>query len=964
MNTATAESAALYRLADLMHTPGTEWFFVTADQQTADAITATGAVATYNPNGPGSWATLNPETDVPCIPNRRWCTIPASEAPADLAAAAEAAIYFDMFARRYDQVADVRILSQPFAPDLAQPADAQKAVLVALAASAFRVEPPMSWKGDIEGIVATVIAAGISPLTFLQTIHGDTGFLETRCFTQDKNAALRRQHFYPLPLAAMPDLPISTHDCYHGAAPRFKAGGTANDVQETLSVWLDVDFKCFANSEADALAALHRLGPLAPSIIAHSGHGLQPYWLFREPTAIAVAIPIMDRLRAAVNPALDNVSDAPRILRIPGTFNHKNGENLPVRIVYWNPARQFNPDDFDILPKSHPTPRPAELPPVTPAPGIDPAAILAGIPAGKRNDTLFRYACSLANRVPISEATILLRAAAAAARPPYPSDQGEESPDDMVRRVYSSYRAPADGLPTIRINDRPPREIADAAIAALHQTNEPPTLFCREIALVRVIRGKDQRAVVSRVGEAEMRERLTRAANFAKVGKLGAKPANPPPKLPSDLLAADPQRWPFPALVGVIESPALRPDGTIIEIPGYDAATRLYYAPDPTIQQCPVPANPTVEDARQAAALLEEVIGDFPFAEPASKANALALPLTPIIRPAVEGCVPIGLIDAPKQGSGKSLLAELASLIATGRSAAMMGAPRRDDDGEWNKIITGLLTEGATVIVIDNIEGTVRAPSLCRALTCSTWLSRLLGTNTMLRLPQRATWIGTGNNLSVAGDLPRRCYWVRIDPKTARPEQRTGFRHPDLLAWAAVRRAELLAALLTMARAWFLAGRPPAPNVPAFGSFESWVSIVGGILAYAGVEGFLDNQESFRSKQDEESVEWENFLWALDDVFGEAPFRIAQIIERLDQSEKLLGALPSDLTSLREAKPANFSKRLAGTFRQRDGTRYGQGGIRVEKVPHPDAGHNVALWRVTCDTPSFPPPAGAEGGTT
>jgi len=40
------------------------------------------------------------------------------------------------------------------------------------------------------------------------------------------------------------------------------------------------------------------------------------------------------------------------------------------------------------------------------------------------------------------------------------------------------------------------------------------------------------------------------------------------------------------------------------------------------------------------------------------------------------------------------------------------------------------------------------------------WLGR---TEMAKDLPQRATWMATGNNLHVGGDLARRCYWIRLD---------------------------------------------------------------------------------------------------------------------------------------------------------------------------------------------------------
>jgi len=60
--------------------------------------------------------------------------------------------------------------------------------------------------------------------------------------------------------------------------------------------------------------------------------------------------------------------------------------------------------------------------------------------------------------------------------------------------------------------------------------------------------------------------------------------------------------------------------------------------------------------------LLDELLIDFPFADEASRANALALLLLPYVRPLIVGPTPLHLITAPTQGTGKDLLAQLAPI--------------------------------------------------------------------------------------------------------------------------------------------------------------------------------------------------------------------------------------------------------------------------------------------------------------
>jgi putative DNA primase/helicase len=151
----------------------------------------------------------------------------------------------------------------------------------------------------------------------------------------------------------------------------------------------------------------------------------------------------------------------------------------------------------------------------------------------------------------------------------------------------------------------------------------------------------------------------------------------------------------------------------------------------------------------------------------------------------IDGPVPLAIFDKPQPGTGASLLAEVVSMIATGRTAPMMTA-QKDDEG-WRKAITSLLIKGQLVVTIDNVEADLTSPSLAAVLTAISYQDRVLGRSEILTLPNKTTWIATGNNIRLRGDLPRRCIWVRLDAKAARPWQRdiNNFKHPYLIPWAA-----------------------------------------------------------------------------------------------------------------------------------------------------------------------------------
>lgn len=501
-----------------------------------------------------------------------------------------------------------------------------------------------------------------------------------------------------------------------------------------------------------------------------------------------------------------------------------------------------------------------------------------------------------------------------------------------------------DGRPRIVVADRPLRDLTEDSVRALKQANKPPRLYVRGGALARVRADEHGRPLVDTLRAEHLRGELTKAANYVVPTEHGDRHAFPPEPMVGDVLARG--HWPgMPTLEAVVETPALRPDGTVLDAPGYDAATRLVLHPAPGLDVPTIPQAPTREQLDHARDfLLGELLGEFPFDSPASRANALALLLTPLLRPALRGNVPLALIDAPQAGTGKGLLASVVALIATGRPAAMMAAPQREE--EWTKTILATLLGGATIVVIDNVEHRLASPALALALTAETVQGRLLGRSEEVHVPQRATWAATGNNVRLGGDLARRCYRIGLDAKHGRPWTRDGFRHRDLLGWAADHRGQLIAALLTLARGWWAAGQPEA-TVPALGGFDGWARTTGGVLAHAQVPGFLADRDQLHDQADEEAGEWAAFLTTWAEQYHDEPVPTTQLADaiRTDADSALRDALPVELADALDRPAASFKTRLGKALGKRQGTRYGDPERRLERASI-DSRSGRVLWRV------------------
>ena len=523
------------------------------------------------------------------------------------------------------------------------------------------------------------------------------------------------------------------------------------------------------------------------------------------------------------------------------------------------------------------------------------------------------------------------------------------------RRAFAGLPSESASLPAIIVNNRPMRDVVRDALLALRAANDPPYLFVRSGEMVLVEVDERERPAIKAVGKAHLRGRLDRCANYIRRGSETHIAVPPPLDVVEDILALPSAEWNLPPLEFVVEVPTLRPDGTVLSSPGYDPQSCMLYCPASGFSMLPIPDHVEADDLDVAIALIDEAICDFPFADhrdqsgavmPANpnRANLFGLLLTPVVRPAIAGCVPLALIDAPQAGTGKSLLVDLFSVITTGRSAAMMPYPRNEE--EMQKLVGSTLLAGSALVCFDNIEGILQSPTLALVMTSKEYSARILGMSQNMLASNRATWVATGNNIRPSGDMPRRCYHIRLDAKKSRPYQGRKFRHANLLGWARENRPHLLRALLIIARAWYQRKDRPAMANP-WGSFEQWHEGIGGILRSADVDGFLGNLEAFLTETDDMAVQWEAFLSQLHDVFDQEWFKVGVITKEIREATTLQPArftLPDSLSDVDIRKGGSMERAMGKSFAKRIGTRFGEGEVHLER--RMDSHTKQWEWRV------------------
>ena len=352
----------------------------------------------------------------------------------------------------------------------------------------------------------------------------------------------------------------------------------------------------------------------------------------------------------------------------------------------------------------------------------------------------------------------------------------------------------------------------------------------------------------------------------------GLVAADPPPTVATIHLARA-GRWRFPVVAGVVTTPTLRPDGSLLARPGYDATTRLWVTRDPSLAMPWMVDEPHENDARDALHLLDDLLVGFPFISDADRAVALAGLITPVVRGAMQA-VPLVAIRATAPGSGKSFLVDLAAAIATGRFCPTIANGRTEEETE--KRLAGMLLEGFPIGSIDNCNGELGGEFLCQAVERPLVRIRRLGGSDITEVENRVTLFATGNGLRVRGDMVRRTILATLDANVERPELRSfGF---DPVARVLEDRGRYVAAALTIVRAFILSGERPLPSIASFGA---WSDAVRSALVWLGCADPCLTMETAREEDPElETLRQVVAVWH--EHLGSAPCTVTDVADQAD----------------------------------------------------------------------------------
>jgi hypothetical protein len=317
---------------------------------------------------------------------------------------------------------------------------------------------------------------------------------------------------------------------------------------------------------------------------------------------------------------------------------------------------------------------------------------------------------------------------------------------------------PGGNLPMIVVTGGYRHRAADRALDALKEARLP--VFVQDVGLVTVI------TKPKKLPEGEIvRVPCLHPMGLSRLGRLCGQTArwhryndkgrllriDPPCPVVEQMLEMQPQ-WRFPPVTGICDTPTLRPDFSLLNTEGYDAATGLW-CDFGGLKMPHIPTRPTRRQAETGLKVLLDILDTFPWDGEISKSVAVSGYITPVVRACFD-VVPMILLTARTFGTGKTYYIQVGGAIWTGQKVPPIAMGPKDDEFEKRLVMAAL--EGRSYIFIDNVTRLIEGDLLCQLAEQPMVQLRPLGTSEGRVVQNAYNIFLTGNNAQVAADLTRR----------------------------------------------------------------------------------------------------------------------------------------------------------------------------------------------------------------
>ena len=487
-------------------------------------------------------------------------------------------------------------------------------------------------------------------------------------------------------------------------------------------------------------------------------------------------------------------------------------------------------------------------------------------------------------------------------------------------------------------------KIVGVMVAALAATGK---VFQKGQVLIVVRKDKDGNAMTVPLNAHEARVWLNELMSFWKYSKQAAKwlPADPPRDIIDNMIGCG--RYPgVPELVGISQQPYLRPDGSLILTPGFDATTGIYAAFEPDAYK--VPVAPTMADAEAALALIDSLLDEFAFKDPAfDRVMMLTGILTASLRASML-IAPLYLALAYMIDSGKSYASLLMQAFAMGwnpnKTRTPTTVPKTEE--EWSKALPAIFASNPAVVWFDNfVHDIPDHDGLCAAIMAGAIKARFFNHNDReIEVQVRAFITGSGINIGVREGMSRRVAFVRLDKAPDKPVY-----HGDPLRKVLLDRPRFVSAALTITMAWIAAGRPQK-QCERVGNFDEWTQLVRQPLLWLG-QPDIGSAFNEQAKVDSNAELWGRFCALWREAHSDKPMTLSQATTAETatafSAPPVMGSAHDKLCDLRKiiGSKNGFEdpQRFASWVGKQSG-KWTDDRIRVVKTG--DRHNGTALWRL------------------
>jgi hypothetical protein len=346
---------------------------------------------------------------------------------------------------------------------------------------------------------------------------------------------------------------------------------------------------------------------------------------------------------------------------------------------------------------------------------------------------------------------------------------------------------------------------------------------------------------------------------------------DPPMQLVRMVLSRE-RKWVFPRVSGIITTPTLRCDGSLLTVPGYDPRSELYLLPG--LQLPPIPERPTRDEAVRALDVIKGLFEEFCFKQKDLDCSiAVSGLLTALLRGSLSAA-PAYLVIADTPGTGKSYFVDVIAMIANGRLCPVITTSKSEEETE--KRLGTVLLSGVPIVSLDNCTHDLGGDLLCQLTERPVVKIRILGRSEMPDCECHTALFATGNNITFKKDMLRRGLVCTLEALDERPELRSFKR--DALEVAAVNRGTYVTAALTIVRAYFTAGTPQVCGPLA--SYAAWSRMVRSPLVWLGEPDPIKIMDDVRDEDWDLANIREFFeLWLAYDLELGRDYTVATIIE-------------------------------------------------------------------------------------